>query len=130
MTGELFKHGPGKRDRGVRDRYGIGTDAGLGAHPLGDREGRLHDAVEIGAGNLLVKRRPIRVFQLAQDLAPLFVQMKPVSQEDLLALYKQHVRVGQLGLVVSLAAWSWSLVSSISILIAPQSPAIQPPCPN
>ena len=39
-----------------------------GSYPLGDRERGLHRAVEIGAGDLLIQRRAIRVLQLAEDL--------------------------------------------------------------
>ena len=65
---KLGEHGLGHRHGGGGDRHGVGADLRLGAHALGDREGRLEQAVQHRAGRAGVLRGAVGVLELAEDL--------------------------------------------------------------
>ena len=65
---ELLEHGARHRDGSRCHRHGIGADARLRANALGDREGRLQQAIQIRPGDAFIERGAIGILQLTEDL--------------------------------------------------------------
>ncbi len=68
MPLEPREHAPREADAGGGDRDRARADRGLGAHPLGDGEGGLEQAVQQRTGRARLLRRAVRVLELSEDL--------------------------------------------------------------
>ena len=68
LAGERPEDFQRKVDGNARDRYRTGADRGFGPHPLGNRECRLEQAVELAPGGTRNSRRLVRSLDLSEDL--------------------------------------------------------------
>jgi len=68
VIGEVLEHLARQAHRSRCNRHRVRADACLRADALRDGERRLHQPVQVWAGDALVVRRAIRSLQLSQDL--------------------------------------------------------------
>ena len=68
LAGQLAEDLPGQADRGIADADGVVADAGFAAHPFGHGEGLVQQAVQNGAGGLVLGGLPVGLLDLPQDL--------------------------------------------------------------
>ena len=70
VSAQVLVHAPRQADRRRGQRYGIGADAGFGAHAFGGRKSGLKQLVEDRPGAAAFLRDAVRVLQLARGFAP------------------------------------------------------------